>query len=296
MINYKHLHYFWVVAKQGGIARASERLHLTPQTISGQINLLEEYLGETLFKKVGRNLELTDTGRLVLSYADEIFSLGSELEEALHGLPADRPMVFRVGVADVVPKTIAYRLLAPALELPDQVRIVCKENSLDNLLGELALHRIDMVVADGPIPPGLNVRGYNHFLGECGVSFLAVPGLAKTLRKNFPQSLNGSPILLPCDINMVQARLLNWLDGLHIHPRIVGEFDDSALMKVFGQAGKGVFIAPTAIADEVASQFGVQIIGKTEEVREQFYAISVERRISHPAVAAITETARAWLM
>jgi LysR family transcriptional activator of nhaA len=142
----------------------------------------------------------------------------------------------------------------------------------------------------------LNVRGYNHFLGECGVSFLAVPGLAKTLRKNFPQSLNGSPILLPCDINMVQARLLNWLDGLHIHPRIVGEFDDSALMKVFGQAGKGVFIAPTAIADEVASQFGVQIIGKTEEVREQFYAISVERRISHPAVAAITETARAWLM
>jgi LysR family transcriptional activator of nhaA len=295
MINYKHLHYFWVVAKQGGIARASERLHLTPQTISGQINLLEDNLGETLFNKVGRNLELTETGRLVLSYADEIFSLGSELEEALHGLPSDRPMVFRVGVADVVPKTIAYQLLAPALELPDPVRIVCKENSLDNLLGELALHRIDMVIADGPIPSGLNVRGYNHFLGECGVSFLAVPGLAKTLRKNFPQSLNGSPILLPRDINMVQARLFNWLDGLHIHPRIIGEFDDSALMKVFGQAGKGVFIAPSAIADEVASQYGVQIIGKTEDVREQFYAISVERRLSHPAVVAITETARAWL-
>ncbi len=295
MINYKHLHYFWVVAKQGGIARASERLHLTPQTISGQINLLEEHLGETLFTKVGRNLELTETGRLVLSYADEIFSLGGELEQALHNLPSDRQMVFKVGIAEVVPKTIAYRLLAPALELPDPVRIVCKENSLDNLLGELALHRIDMVIADGPIPPGLNVRGYNHALGECGISFLAVPGLAKKLRKVFPQSLNASPLLIPSEINMVQARLLKWLDGLHIYPRIIGEFDDSALMKVFGQSGKGIFIAPTAIADEVAHQFGVQIIGETEEVREQFYAISVERRISHPAVVAITETARAWL-
>ena len=295
MINYKHLHYFWVVAKQGGIARASERLHLTPQTISGQISLLEESLGEKLFTKVGRNLELTETGRLVLSYADEIFSLGGELEDALHNLPSDRPMVFKVGVAEVVPKTIAYRLLAPAMKLPNPVRIVCKENSLDDLLGELALHRIDMVIADGPIPSGLNVRGYNHFLGECGISFLAVPRLAKKLSKNFPQSLHGAPVLLPSEINVVQARLLSWLDGLHIYPRIVGEFDDSALMKVFGQAGSGVFIAPSAIADEVAKHYGVQIIGSTDEVREQFYAISVERRISHPAVVSITETAREWL-
>ncbi len=295
MINYKHLHYFWVVAKQGGIARASERLHLTPQTISGQISLLEETLGESLFNKVGRNLELTETGRLVLSYADEIFSLGGELEDALHNLPSERPMVFKVGVTEVVPKSIAYRLLAPAMEMPEAVRIVCRENSLDSLLGELALHRIDMVIADGPIPSGLNVRGYNHFLGECGVSFLGVARLAKTVRKNFPHSLNGSPLLLPSQINMVQARLLIWLDGLRIHPRIVGEFDDSALMKVFGQAGAGIFIVPSAIADEVAKQYGVQIIGHTEEVREQFYAISVERRISNPAVVAITETARAWL-
>jgi len=295
MINYKHLHYFWVVAKQGGIARASERLHLTPQTISGQISLLEESLGENLFKKVGRNLELTEIGRMVLSYADEIFSLGIELEDAMHNLPSERPMVFRVGVAEVVPKTIAYRLLAPAMALPEPVRIVCKENSLDTLLGELALHRIDMVIADGPIPAGLNVRGYNHVLGECGISFLAVPKLARPLRKQFPQSLNGSPLLLPSEINMVQARLFKWLDSLHIHPRIVGEFDDSALMKVFGQAGAGIFIAPSAIADEVAEHYGVQIIGSTEEVREQFYAISVERKISHPAVVAITETARAWL-
>jgi LysR family transcriptional activator of nhaA len=295
MINYKHLHYFWVVARQGGITRASERLHLTPQTISGQINMLEDTLGENLFTRVGRNLELTETGRLVLSYADEIFSLGSELEEALHNLPPDRPMVFRVGIADVVPKSIAYRLVAPAMELPEQVRIICRENSLDNLLAELALHRIDLVIADGPVPPGINVRGYNHFLGECGVSFLAVPHLAKSLHKNFPKSLNGSPLLLPSETNMMQARLLNWLDGMHIHPRIVGEFDDSALMKVFGQAGTGVFIAPTAIANEVASQYDVRIIGSTEEVKEQFYAISVERRLTHPGVIAITETARAWL-
>jgi LysR family transcriptional regulator, transcriptional activator of nhaA len=295
MINYKHLHYFWVVAKQGGITRASERLHLTPQTISGQISLLEDSFGEALFRKVGRNLELTETGRLVLSYADEIFSLGGELEEMVRNLPADRPYIFKVGVVDVVPKSIAYRLLGPALELPDPVRIVCKESSLDNLLAELALHRIDMVIADGPIPAGLGVRGFNHSLGECGVSFLAIDKLAKSLSGNFPQSLNAAPLLLPSEINLVRPRLMEWLDGLHIHPRIVGEFDDSALMKAFGQAGAGVFVAPSAIAEEAAKQYGVQIVGNTEEVREQFYAISIERRISHPAVSAITETAREWL-
>ena len=295
MINYKHLHYFWEVARHGSIARASEYLHLTPQTISGQISMLEERMGKPLFNKVGRNLELTDTGRLVLSYADEIFSLGSELEETLRNLPSQRPMDFKVGVVDVVPKTIAYRLLAPALELPDALRIVCKENSIEELLAELALHRIDMVIADGPIPAGVNVRGYNHQLGECGISFLAKPTLAKKLKKDFPHSLNAAPLLIPSEINSVQGRLLQWLDGLHVYPRIVGEFDDSALMKAFGQAGTGVFIAPSAIAMDVALQYDAHIIGETDDVCEQFYAISVERRISHPAVAAITETARAWL-
>lgn len=295
MINYKHLHYFWVVAKQGGISRASEHLHLTPQTISGQISLLESRFGEPLFTKVGRNLELTELGRLVLSYADEIFSLGGELEEAVRNLPVDRPMIFKVGVSDVVPKSIAYRLLMPALKLPNSVRIVCKENSLENLLAELALHHIDMVIADSPIPAGLSVRGFNHKLGECGVSFLATSSLAKNLHKDFPQSLNGAPLLLPSEINLLQARLLEWLNGLHIYPRIVGEFDDSALMKAFGQGGAGVFIVPTAITSEVCRQLSVEIIGSTEEVREQFYAISVERKILHPAVAEITRTARDWL-
>jgi len=295
MINYKHLHYFWVVAKHGGIARAAERLHLTPQTISGQISLLEDSVGEPLFSKAGRTLELTETGRLVLSYADEIFSLGGELEDALRNLPPDRPMTFKVGIADVVPKTIAYRLLAPALSMPEPVRIICRENNLESLLAELALHRVDLVVADGPIPTGINVRGFSHVLGECGISFLAVPRLAKPLRKEFPRSLTGAPLLIPSETNLVQAKLLDWLDSLHIYPRIVGEFDDSALMKVFGQAGTGVFIVPTPIAGEVAKHYGVQIIGSTEDVREQYFAISVERRISHPAVSAITKTAREWL-
>jgi len=295
MINYKHLHYFWVVAKQGGIARASEHLHLTPQTISGQISLLEENLGEALFTRVGRNLELTETGRLALSYADEIFSLAGELEEAVHNLPDARPLVFKVGVADVVPKSIAYRLLAPSLKLPDSVRIVCRENNIESLLAELALHQIDLVIADGPIPQNVNVRGFNHQLGECGISFFAVPKLADNLKKDFPKSLKGAPMLLPGEMTVVQSRLLKWFNKLHIKPRIVGEFDDSALMKAFGQAGSGVFIAPTPIAAEVEKQYGVVVIGQTDEVREQFYAISVERKISHPAVAAITETAREWL-
>jgi len=295
MINYKHLYYFWVVAKQGGITRASERLHLTPQTISGQISQLEGSIGDALFGKAGRNLELTETGRLVLGFADEIFSLGGELEEALRNLPPDRQITFKVGIADVVPKTIAYRLLAPALTLPEPVRIICRENNLANLLAELALHRVDMVIADGPIPPGINVRGFSHVLGDCGISFLAVQSLARTLRKNFPHSLNGAPLLIPSETNLVQAKLLDWLDSLRIYPRIVGEFDDSALMKVFGQAGTGIFITSTPIATEVAKQYGLGIIGSTEAVREQYYAISVERRISHPAVSAVTETAREWL-
>lgn len=295
MINYKHLHYFWVVAKEGSIARACERLHLTPQTISGQLSLLEENLGEALFNRVGRNLELTEIGRLTLSYADEIFTLGGELEEVVRTLPSGRPMVFKVGVADAVPKSIAYRLLAPALELPDPVRIVCKENDIETLLSALALHKIDLVIADSPIPQSVNIRGFNHQLGECGISFFAVPALADTLDSDFPYNLNGVPILLPGELTVAYRRLLDWFDKHHIHPRIVGEFDDSALMKAFGQAGTGIFIAPTPIAAEVEKQYGVVTIGQTNEVLEQFYAISVERKISHPAVVAITETAREWL-
>lgn len=295
MINLKHLHYFWVVAKQGGVARASEMLHLTPQTISGQINLLEDKLGQALFTRSGRNLELTETGRLALSYAEEIFALSSELEQNMRNPAGDRPMQFRVGTADVVPKTIAYRLLSPILEMPESTRILCRENSLEQLLADLALHRVDMVLADGPIPPGIDVRGFNHPLGECGVSFFGKAEIIDDLLDEFPHSLDGAPLLIPSDINRVHDRLLGWLEGLRVYPRIVGEFDDSALMKVFGQAGVGIFVAPTAIAEEVENHYGVRQLGQTDAVREQFFAISVERRISHPAVSIITEAARQWL-
>lgn len=296
MINYKHLRYFWVVSKEGGIARASERLHLTPQTISGQLSLLEEQLGEALFTRVGRNLELTEAGRLVLSYADEIFSLGGELEEMVRNLPDGRPLVFKVGVADMVPKSIAYRLLAPALQLPEPVRIVCREGSVKSLLAELAVHRVDLVIADGPIPAGVSVRGFSHPLGDCGISFLAAPELAHKLGGGFPQCLSGEPLMLPGEATEIRGQLLQWFERLHIHPRIVGEFDDSALMKAFGRAGVGVFIAPTPIAAEVEKQYDVVAIGQTDDVRDHFYAMSVERKISHPAVATVTEAAREWLV
>ena len=296
MINYKHLHYFLLVAKEGSIARASKRLHLTPQTISGQLSLLEQQLGQALFNRVGRRLELTETGRLVLSYAEEIFSLGGELEEVVRDLPETRPLLFKVGVTEVVPKIIAHHLLAPALQLPGPLRIVCREGSIDTLLTELALHRVDLVLADTPMPSGINVTGFNHHLGDCGITFFASRKLAARLVGAFPQCLSGMPMLLPGETTVVRNRLLKWFDQQRIHPYVAGEFDDSALMKVFGRAGTGVFIAPTPIASEIADQYEAVIIGEADEVKDNFYAISVERRISHPAVAAITEAARKWLV
>lgn len=295
MINFKHLHYFWMVAKQGSITKASEHLHITPQTISGQISLLEEQLDKDLFNKVGRNLELTNTGHMVLSYADEIFSLGSELEQSVRIASSDRTQLLRVGIADSIPKSIAYRLLAPAMSLEDPIRLVCKENSLEDLLGELALHKLDMIIADGPIPPHLAVRGFNHFLGECGTSFMAAPNVIKQVEGDFPACLRGAPFLIPSDQSLIQIQLLQWLEKHHLHPKIMGEFDDRALMKTFGQAGAGVFIVPSAIAMEVAKQFQVEIIGSTEEIREQFFAIATEQRLSNPAIVAITDAAKGWL-
>lgn len=292
MINYKHLRYFWVVAREGGVARASERLHLTPQTISGQLSLLEKHLGVDLFSRVGRNLELTDSGRLVLSYADEIFSLGGELEEVLNQLPDDRPQLFRVGVVDVVPKSIAHRVLQTALQMPEPVRMVCREASLDMLLAELAVHRLDLVLADRTIPPTISMRGFSHKLGECAVSFFATEKLIKKLTGDFPRCLDGAPILLPSSGTQLRSGIDKWLDKHRIHPRMVAEFDDSALMKVFGQQGVGVFIAPAAIEAEVELQYQVSAIGRVDEVQERFYAISVERKVTHPVVSAVVEAAR----
>lgn len=295
MFNYRQLHYFHAVAKSGGIARAAEQLHLTPQTLSGQIGQLEDRLGVELFRRAGRRLELTEAGRLALSYADEIFQVGGELEEALRNWHSERPFLFRVGIADVVPKSIAYRLLSPALALPEQVRMVCREDKLERLLAELAVHRLDMVVADSPMPSGMDVKGYSHRLGDCGMTFLAAPALAATLEGEFPQLLDRAPLLIPGEDSAVRAPMLRWLRAANIHPRLVGEFDDGALMKAFGQAGAGVFAMPSAIATEVVRQYGVVAVGATEAVRERFFLITVERRISHPAARVVSEAARSGL-
>ncbi len=292
MINYKHLHYFWVVAREGGIARASEWLHLTPQTISGQLSLLGQRLGVELFTRIGRNLELTEHGRLVLSYADEIFSLGGELEEAINQLPQGRPRLFRVGVVDVLPKSIAHRILEPALQMPEPVRMICREASLDILLADLAVHRLDLVLADRPVPPTVSTRGFSHKLGMCAVSFFATPELEKKLQGDFPYCLNGAPLLLPSSGNQLRSGIEQWLDKHRLHPRVIAEFDDSALMKAFGQQGSGIFIAPAAIESEVELQYQVAAIGRVDQVKEQFYAISVERRIKHPVVIAVVDEAR----
>lgn len=294
-LNYKHLHYFWMVAKSGGVARASERLHLTPQTVSGQLGQFEDTLGYKLFTRVGRRLELSDAGRMVLSYADEIFTLGEELEGVMRHPGESRVPQFRVGVSDAVPKAIAYRLLEPAVRMPAPPCIVCREGKVAALLADLAVHRLDIVIADGPMPSAVSVKGFSHQLGESGVTFFAAPALLQRHRGRFPQCLDDAPMLLPGEDVAVRARLKQWFEKLGIRPRIVGEFDDGALQKAFGQAGIGIFAAPTAIAREVALQYGVTAIGRTDEVTEQFYAISVERRLSHPAVVAISSAARQTL-
>lgn len=295
MVNYKHLNYFWMVAKEGSIARASERLHLTPQTISGQLSMLEDYFAAKLFNRVGRHLELTETGRLVLSYADEIFSLGCELDEVIHQLPEQLPQLFRVGVANVVPKTIAQCILQPALKMAEPVRMVCREDSLELLLAELALHHLDLVVSDRPIPATISTRGFSHKLGKSTVSFFATESLRENLMADFPRCLAGMPLLLPSTGTQLRASIDQWLDKHRIHPYIVAEFDDSALMKTFGQEGHGIFVALSVIATEIERQYQVKAIGRTDEVEEFFYAITVERRITHPIITTVVEGARQLL-
>ena len=291
-LNFKHLRYFWRVAKAGSITRASELLHLTPQSISGQLTTLENALGVQLFQRAGRNIELTETGRRTLSYADEIFTLGDELVDMLSDPPAQRALVFKVGVADVVPKSVAYRLIEPTLRIAESVRLVCREGPLESLLAELAVHRLDMVLADRAVPGNVSVRGYSHFLGESSLSVFAAPDLAATLTGEFPSNINNAPFLLPGADVATRPRLMQWFDEQRIQPRIVGEFDDSALLKAFGQAGVGAFAAPTAIAEYVRTQYGVLILGAIATVREQIYAITTQRRLTHPAVVAISQAAR----
>jgi LysR family transcriptional activator of nhaA len=292
-MNLKHLFYFWKTAKEGGIMRAGEALHITPQTISGQISQLEHSLGIDLFSRQGRALELTDAGRLALGYADEIFSLGAELEQAIRHYPKERPLTFRVGVSDALPKSLAYRLLEPAVAVGEPVRIVCREGRLERLLSELAVHRLDLVIADTPLPAALDVRAYNHRLTESGMSFVAAPALAARCKEAFPACLASLPLLVPGEDASSRQRLMRWLEKARIRPKIVGEFDDSALMTAFGQAGVGVFPVPTIIEAEIVAAYGVKVLGRSEEARTEYFAISAERRVTHPCVLAIAASARA---
>ncbi len=295
-MNFKHLYYFWVTARSGGIIKAGEQLHTTPQTLSGQIKLLEERLGRRLFRKSGRNLELTDEGRLALGYADDIFTLGAELEAALRQ-PAGggRTLDFRVGVADSVAKSVAYRLLEPAMNLADPVRLIGVEGKFPDLLAQLALQRLDLVIADEPLTRRISVKAYNHALGTSPMSFFCAPGLRGQLKGEFPQCLHGAPMLIQGAASSVRQQLDGWLARQQIQPHIVGEFDDGALMTAFGREGRGVFMSPGVLEAETVAHYGVEVIDRSEELLEEFYAVSVERRITHPAVVAITRAARGRL-
>jgi len=293
-LNYQHLRYFWAVSRHGTLTRASAELLLTPQTVSTQIRDLEKGLGVELFSRERRRLVLTDIGRVVYRYADEIFNIGREIQDVVRGLPG-RPLYLVVGVADVVPKLIAHRLIEPAIQLKEPVRVICREGRTDRLLAELAIHNLDVVLSDAPIPPAVKIRAYNHLLGESRVTFMASDRLARNCRKGFPESLNGAPILLPAEGTTLRGTLEQWFDTLEIRPMIVGEFEDSALLKAFGQAGVGIFAVPSVIQDEVGRQYGVEPIGVVEGIAERFYAISLERKIRHPAVAAVCIAAKSAL-
>ncbi|MFY0563685.1 transcriptional activator NhaR [Archangium lansingense] len=293
-LNYHHLLYFWTVARAGSIAKASQELHLAQPTISAQLKLLEESLGHKLFERQGRRLVLTDVGRTVLRYAEDIFRLGNELKNVVNGLPSGQQLRFSVGVTDVIPKLVAERLLQPAFDVSPDIRITCREGPLPQLLASLALHELDAVLADAPSAEPASIRAFNHLLGKCGVSFFAAPKLA-SLSKGFPRSLDSAPILLPSESSSDRRSLDMWFGRQGVHPLVVGEFDDSALLMAFGQRGHGVFPAPSVIEAEVSRQFNVSVIGRTDDIETCFYAISVERRLRHPAVVAIAETARSRL-
>ena len=291
-VNYHHLLYFWMVVREGGISKAAAKLRLSQPTISAQIRQLEESLGVRLFQKHGRNLVQTDAGRLIFRYADEIFGIGREMMETLRGRPAGRPPQLTVGIANVVPKLIVYRLLRPASQGPEAMHLVCREDNAERLVAELATHALDVVITDTPAPANIRVKAFSHLLGESGTAFFAPAAVAARLRRRFPASLRDTPMLLPTTNTALRRDLDDWFEKEGVRPRVVGEFEDTALMKVFGHGGSVVFPAPAAIEHDINRFYGVRVIGRTDAVKERYYAISVERRLKHPGVLAITSAAR----
>ena len=291
-LNYQHLLYFWSVVRTGSLTRACDELALSAPTISGQLRTLEARLGEKLLAKSGRALVPTEVGRLVYSYADQIFGLGQDLLEALEHRPSVRPLRLTVGIDDVLPKEIAYRILKPALNLKRPVRLSCREGTLERLVADLAVHDVDVVLSDAPVTPTLNVRAYSHSLGTCEVLWMATPTLAKTLRRSFPKSLDGVPVLLPTDDTAIRRALDQWLDRQDVRPVLIGEFEDYAMLREFARAGHGFAPVPSILEEQFRREYGFAKVGVASGVKAEFYAISVERKIKNPAVAEMTEHAR----
>ena len=291
-LNYHHLLYFWTVAKKGSVVAACDELKLRQPTISAQIQALEDSIGEKLFDRTGRKLILTEMGKTVFKYAEQIFSLGRELTDVVKGRPVDKTHQLVVGINDVVPKFIAYRLLDICLSLKEKVHLVCKEDSAERLFADLAMHNVDMVISDSPLTSAANIKGFSHLLGESGVSFVASKDIASKYKKNFPQSLHGAPFLHSLENSSVRGQIESYLHALEIHPHIIAEFEDSALLNLFGSQGHGIFVIPTAIESEVNAQYGIEIIGRVPTIRERFYLITPSRKIKNPLVQAITEVAK----
>ncbi len=291
-MNLKHLFYFWKVAKLGSVSRAAEAINVTPQTLSGQIHLLEESLGKELFSRKKRSLALTETGSMALKYAEELFALSAELEAMIKNPPKERSIEFRVGVSDAVPKTLAFQLLKPANEAVEGVSFSCREWRLDRLLTELSIHHLDLVISDKPIPTSISVRAYNHRLLESGITFLVEKSLVYDALPPFPACLGALPLLLPGEDSAIRTSIDLWLERKHIHSRIVGEFDDCALMTTFGSARMGAFPIPSVVEKDYTGSGAFKVLGRTNQVRATYYAISVERRLTHPCVVAITKSAQ----
>lgn len=290
-LNFHHLRYFWMVAKKGSVRKAADELHVSQPSISAQLKLLEESLEAKLFRRSGRNLVLSETGHLVLSYADEIFSSGRELMSAVKQRPGKRPLRFNIGLTDAFPKVIAFQIVKAALRFTDPIHIVCREGEIGPLVQQLQAHRLDIVLADEPASSSLKTKTFNHRLGRSGFTFCAVPALAAKLRRNFPHSLNDAPALLPTENMGLRSALETWFDQKEIHPRVIGEFEDSALMGVCSSGGRGFTVVPTVVDRIALKQYGLKVIARVEECGSDFYAITADRRLKHPAAVAITEHA-----
>lgn len=291
-LNYHHLVYFWTVVREGGVSKAAARLRLSQPTVSAQVKMLEDALGERLFERQGRGLVPTEAGRLVYRYADEIVGLGREMVETVKGRPSGRAPRLTVGLAQGVAKMVAYRLLSPAVGAAEPVNVTVVEDTTDALVARLASHEVDVVISDTPAPPHLRVKVFNHLLGESGTTFFASAPLAARLRKGFPRSLSGAPMLLPTSATAVRRALDQWFDAEGLTPLVRGEFDDAALMKMFGEAGREAFPSPTALERDICRRYRVAVVGRLPKVRERYFAISAERRVKHPGVLAITAAAR----